>query len=587
MTPPTRGIALDLRLLAYSILCGLLAASAARADSLPLPPRSEWRASSSATETPAMASPFAIDGDPKTRWGGPFAGEHWLQVDLGSVASIGGVKLQWDSGFAASYRILASVDGQEWRTVFETADGQGGIDYVFFSAIDARYLRLAPVPLSADWGVSLFEFEPLSTDETPRVTGMSKDVDPSTLWGGTATPPRTLGPTREIKIVLPRAFETTGLEVWWGAARRRAELEGRDTSGKWHTLSIDREPQGDTSLLAARTPIIATELVLKVGAAAGVVPAIRRLRLLPPDRTMTPLRRYEVVASRVHSELFPLTLRNRQVYWTVVGVPAGRQKSIFDEFGNLEAWKGAPLVQPLWRDADRRVHAVQGSNPIQSLRDGWMPMPTVQWSPQSGLTIRSEAITVEQNGQPITLLRHRLQNTGAKRIEGELTLLVRPLQINPPWQNGGISPIHEIALEGKDVDAAVRVNGRLLLRSLTAVQTRGAAGFGVHGEDELTETLAWGAPPTAAKARDYDGLAAAYLRYTIRLAPGETSDAVVAFPLGNERIDVLAGKLPEAPPIDRAALLAAGAHSVNAPATAAADGGAPPAAANVASTPPA
>jgi hypothetical protein len=554
MTSPTRSSAG--RLLGGLILSVLLAGNGVvHADESLVPARSLWRASSSATETPAMASPLAIDGDPTTRWGGPFAAEHWLQVDMSRVASIGGVLLQWDSGFAASYRILASVDGENWQTAFETADGQGGIDYVFFPAVEARYLRLASLPLSPDWGVSVFEFEPLAASQTPRISGLSKGVDTATVWGGSATPPRKLA-AREVTVSLPRALPTTGLEVFWGAAWRYARVNARDAvTGRWRTLASDIEPLGDSSLLAGRKPITATELRLKVGSVSGVAPAIRRLRLLPPDRTMTPLRRYQVAASRAHGDLFPVTMHNQQVYWTTVGIPAGRQKSIFDEFGNLEAWKGAPLVQPLWRDANGRVHAAHGASPTQTLREGWMPMPSVQWAPQASLLLRSEAIALEQTGQPITLVRYRLQNTGTRRIEGELTLLVRPLQVNPPWQSGGISPIYDVALEGAANDTAVRVNGRLLLRSLSPVYSRGASGFGAHGEGELTEGVAWGLLPTAAKARDYDGLAAAFLRYPVRLAPGEKRDVVLAFPLGTERMDVLAGKLPEAPPIDRVALL--------------------------------
>ncbi len=79
---------------------------------LPLPPRSQWVATASSDETPAMAPKFAIDGDHSTFWGGAFAAQHWLQVDLGGVGEVAGVLLHWDSGFAASYRILTSEDGQ-------------------------------------------------------------------------------------------------------------------------------------------------------------------------------------------------------------------------------------------------------------------------------------------------------------------------------------------------------------------------------------------------------------------------------------------------------------------------------------------
>jgi hypothetical protein len=541
-------------LLALSSLCsGLVHADATRV--LPpapvqpraVPERAAWRASSSAAETPALASALAIDGDATTRWGGAFSAEHWLQIDLSEPAAVGGVLLHWDSGFAASYRILASLDGTHWQTVFETSDGQGGIDYVFFPSVQARYLRLASMPLSADWGVSLFEFEPLSAAETPRIEGLTTGVDSATLWGSSATPPRALGSARELTISLPRALPTTGLEVFWGAATRwrRARLDARTRHGAWRNLAVDNEASM-RSLLAARKPMLASELRLTAFGTRGKAPTVRRLRLLPPDRTMTPLRRYEVAASRAHSQLFPLTLRNQQVYWTTIGVPAGRQKSIFDEFGDLEAWKGAPLVQPLWRDKNRRVRAAYNATPTQTLRDGWLPLPSVEWSPQPGLALRSEAFTIEHAGQPVTLLRHRLENTGTQRVDGELTLLVRPLQINPAWQSGGISPIHEVALEGPATNTSVRVNGRVLLQSWSAVQSRGAASFGDHGEGELTQSVVWGAPPTADKASDSDGLAAAALRYRVQLAPGERRAVVLAFPLGNTKLPDVSNADPDA-----------------------------------------
>lgn len=505
-----------------------------------------------------MAAAMAIDADPTTRWGGAFSADHWLQIDLSAEANVGGMVIRWDSGFAANYRVLASVDGQNWRTMFETTDGQGGVDYVFFPTVRARYLRLASTPLNAELGVSVFELEPLCASEVPRVTGLSKDkgLDPATLWGGGVTPPRGLGPTRTITIDMPRALPTTGVEVFWGGAWNSARLDAGDAHGNWHSLAKDLEPPAESSLLAAREPITTKKLRVKIGGVPGKPPMIRRLRLLPPDRTMTPQRRYEVAASRTYGALFPLMVRNQQVYWTVVGIPAGRQKSIFDEFGNLEAWKGAPLVQPLWRDSDRVVHAAHGGTPTQTLREGWMPMPAVQWAPEQDLSLRSDAIAVDQSGQPVTLVRYRLENTGKRRIAGELVLLVRPMQINPSWQSGGISPIHEAELEGPATDTALRVNGRLLLRSLTPVPSRGTSSFGAQGEGELTQWVVWGGLPTALKSRDYDGLAGAYLRYPMRLAPGETHSVVLAFPLGTKRFDARTGKLPEAPPIDRRALMA-------------------------------
>jgi hypothetical protein len=270
---------------------------------------------------------------------------------------------------------------------------------------------------------------------------------------------------------------------------------------------------------------------------------------------MTSMKRYQITASRAHKELFPSTLHAKQVYWTVVGVPAARQKSVFDEYGDIEAFKGAPLVQPVWRDASGHTAAAFDKKLKHSLRSGWMPIPAVEWPAQSGLTITSEAIAIEQLGAPITLVRHRLTNVGKHAIDGQLSLIVRPIQVCPPWQNAGAAPIYDIAVEGTPAQSAVRVNGRVLLHSLSPVNSRGAAAFGPHGESEITRNIAAGATPKDLSAHDDDGLATAALSYRVQLKPGAHRDIVIALPLGNERIDANAKSLPDSPTIDRSQLL--------------------------------
>jgi F5/8 type C domain len=115
-----------------------------------LPPRSNWHASSSSIETPAMAAAFAIDGDDKTHWGGSFSPGNWLQIDLGAPASIAGAVIHWDSGFAVAYSIQSSVDGTAWHTAFETSDAHGATEYVFFPAVTARHVRLASPARTSD-----------------------------------------------------------------------------------------------------------------------------------------------------------------------------------------------------------------------------------------------------------------------------------------------------------------------------------------------------------------------------------------------------------------------------------------------------
>ncbi|HEY0502384.1 MAG TPA: hypothetical protein VGD42_02720, partial [Lysobacter sp.] len=107
----------------------------------------------------------------------------------------------------------------------------------------------------------------------------------------------------------------------------------------------------------------------------------------------------------------------------------------------------------------------------------------------------------------------------------------------------------------------VRVDGRVLFSSLTPVDARGAAPFGAHGEHEITAHVAAGTVPNALEAHDDDGLAASVLDYRVQLAPGAHRDVVIAFPLGTQRLDPKKGLLPEAPAVDRVALVGTGGEA--------------------------
>ena len=150
---------------------GVLAVSLASAADEQLPPRGEWRATASSTLHRGMTPAMAIDGDPSTKWDGNFAPGQWLQVDMGGAALIGGIIIQWDEAFAPEYTIQYSVDGQHWQIAFQTSDSMGGVDYVLFPSVRARYLRLTSPPNSANGGVSLFEFEPLPAHHGRRRGG--------------------------------------------------------------------------------------------------------------------------------------------------------------------------------------------------------------------------------------------------------------------------------------------------------------------------------------------------------------------------------------------------------------------------------
>ncbi|HHA1219347.1 TPA: discoidin domain-containing protein [Stenotrophomonas maltophilia] len=527
----------------------LLAALVSSAQAQTLTPRSQWQASSSSQQVPAMAIGHLIDGDPKTVTGGAFSPGHWFQIDLGAPTLLSGARLTWDVSNPEGYSLQTSLDGTQWQTAYTMADSLGNVETLYFAPRQARYLRLASPQRTSDWGVSIFEMEPLDGTLSARISGIDA-AQAAALWqgGGTVPMPAGTNGSHALEITLPQAQSTAGLVVDWAdGSRGPARLQVQDAQGRWQDLAHDVQAASlRQSWLAANAAQAVRAFRLSVD---GSAPKVARLRLLGPKAVMTPMKQYQIAASGAQRPLFPASLQMQQTYWTAVGVHAGRQKSIFDEYGNLEAFKGAPLVQPIWRSADGSTAGAAGQNVQHALRDGWKPMPSATWSPQPGLELRSEVFAIERNGQPVTFLRHRLRNTGGTRIDGTLSLIVRPMQMNPPWQNGGLSPIRDVAIDGQ----AVRINGRTLLQSLTPVTAFGAAPFGRDGATEITATLAAGQLPSTQQARDDEGLASAALNYRVSLAPGASDAIVVAFPLGTAAADSK-GALPEAPALDLATL---------------------------------
>ena len=97
------------------------------------------------------------DGNNATRWASDWSDPQWVQVDLGSVQSFDRVQLIWEGAFARTYRVEASDDGNNWRPVYYTADGNGDVDNLAAGG-SGRYVRLTGTQRGTGFGYSLYEF---------------------------------------------------------------------------------------------------------------------------------------------------------------------------------------------------------------------------------------------------------------------------------------------------------------------------------------------------------------------------------------------------------------------------------------------
>lgn len=103
---------------------------------------------------------LVTDGDQNTRWSSPYQDNHWIYIDLEKVYSIQSVTLFWEVAYGQAYDIQVSVDAQNWETVFEERNGNGGTDEITFSEPrQGRFVRMKGITRGTQFGYSLWEFE--------------------------------------------------------------------------------------------------------------------------------------------------------------------------------------------------------------------------------------------------------------------------------------------------------------------------------------------------------------------------------------------------------------------------------------------
>lgn len=99
----------------------------------------------------------AVDGNLGTRWASGWSDNQWLQVDLGSVQSVGKVSVNWETAYATAYAVQVSTNGTTWQTVSTTTLGKGGLDVAIFAPTNARYVRVAMSKRATNYGYSVYE----------------------------------------------------------------------------------------------------------------------------------------------------------------------------------------------------------------------------------------------------------------------------------------------------------------------------------------------------------------------------------------------------------------------------------------------
>jgi beta-glucosidase len=119
----------------------------------------------SSQESAAFPASAATDGNTGTRWSSAFSDPQWLQVDLGSTATVSQVTLQWEAAYATAFQIQVSADASNWTTIYSTTTGTGGNQTLNVTGT-GRYVRMYGTARATAYGYSLWEFQVYGTGGT-------------------------------------------------------------------------------------------------------------------------------------------------------------------------------------------------------------------------------------------------------------------------------------------------------------------------------------------------------------------------------------------------------------------------------------
>jgi len=119
-------------------------------------------ATASSEENGNLTPNLAFDGDDMSRWASAqMVDPQWIYFDLGEVAHVSRVLINWEAAYATNYRLeIAQNSNGPWTSIFQENAGDGAMDNVTtLTASNGRYVRMHGNARATMYGFSIWEFE--------------------------------------------------------------------------------------------------------------------------------------------------------------------------------------------------------------------------------------------------------------------------------------------------------------------------------------------------------------------------------------------------------------------------------------------
>ena len=286
------------------------------------------------------------------------------------------------------------------------------------------------------------------------------DGDRQTAWRSDA---QKAGEQRfDIDLGKPR--ELSGIVVHWHHGERATSWQiEQSLDGKaWHSCGGALARSGDTTFAeVCQAGGDARYLRMRLYKGESNTFGIDEIEIKDPAWAATRNAFFGNVAKAAPRGAYPRGFVE-QPYWTIVGVDGGSAPALISEDGAIEPRKGGWSIEPfLIVDAARLTWA--DVTATQSLLDGYLPMPRVQWN-TAKLALSIDAFAQGSRAAPQLVARYRVRNLTDAPVDATLQLAIRPFQVNPPAQflnsPGGVAHVQSLRWNGDSLqvdDASLKL----------------------------------------------------------------------------------------------------------------------------------
>ncbi len=463
------------------------------------------------TVTASSGDPrLAIDDVYATTWISKPSEKSWLKIDLGEIATLGGLEVYWGKSSPGVYGFESSLDDELWSHLVRTRHGEGGQDVFAFPPVSARFVRFVCRDPQPGRELEIVEINLYAPADAASV------IEPGRI-GALGHSPVELLAGESITVDFGHVRPPLGALIEWGETHGTVfSTHLSDDGDSFREMGRITTGNGgsDSFWWRSTTSRYLRLTVHEANSSAGAVVNELKLRILNKDRM--PIGQLERAASAGRGDLYPQSLLGRQVYWTALGEYDRAEEALFDEYGNLEPRRGSAQISPLLR-VDGALHGAPSSLSLhQSLVDGSLPIPSVTWSARD---IELRVTAFAHAGE--ALAEHRITNRSSTTRKGALVLAVRPVQINPYWQHGGHALINAIDVDGRRLS----VNERPYAAFSADPDAVAVADF---DDGDVVRLIEKGPLQTARSLGSQSALVSAACEFSFSLAPGGSTSIVVS-----------------------------------------------------------